>query len=51
MALTPQNRKRVQKVAKGLKKAVKAHTKQHKTLSKVLGKSTPTKRGAKKVKR
>ena len=45
------NRKRVQKVAKGLKKAVKAHTGQHKTLSKVLGKSKPTRRGAKKAKR
>ena len=51
MALTPQNRKRVQKVAKGLKKAVKARTGQHKTLSKVLGKSKPTRRGAKKAKR
>jgi len=51
MALTTQNKKRVQKVAKGLKKAVKAHTKQHKALSKVLGKSKPTHRRAKKTKR
>jgi len=50
MALTPQNRKRIKKVASGLKKAVKAHTGQHKSLSKVLGKSSPTRR-AKKAKR
>ena len=39
MALTKQNKTRVKKVIKGLKKAVKAHAGQAKTLKKVTGMS------------
>ena len=42
--LSTQSKKRVKKVVSGLKKAVKAHTKQHKSLSKVLGRHTKKKK-------
>ena len=45
--LTTGNRTRVKKVVKGLKKAVKAHTGQHKSLQKVLGRNGTKRSSAK----
>jgi len=48
--LTSRDRNRVKKVARGLKKAVKAHTGQHKTLQKVLGRNGTKRSSAKRKK-